>query len=258
MVLMLDSISAWKELKTSKLKGQSIGFIPTMGNLHLGHLSLCKQSIQDNDVTVVSIYVNPTQFNDPNDLAKYPKTLEQDLDLLAGLKKVDYCLVLNDTEMYADDYNYRVSEHALSNELEGEFRPGHFTGMLTVVIKLLLAVNPTRAYFGEKDYQQYQLIQGMKHAFFMDCEIVPCPIVRETSGLPFSSRNSRLSGEQRMLADEFSSVFLQKHLSTDDIKEKLIKLGLEIDYLADKKQRRFVAVRIGGVRLLDNYALESK
>lgn len=256
MVQVLNSLQAWKELKKS-YSGQSIGFVPTMGNLHLGHLSLCKRSIEENDVTVVSIYVNPTQFNDPKDLEKYPKTLQQDLDLLESLEKVDYCLVLNDKEMYADDFCYRVSEHQLSLELEGAFRPGHFTGMLTVVLKLLLAVSPGKAYFGEKDYQQYQLIQGMKKAFFMDCEIIPCVTIRETSGLAFSSRNGLLSSEQRLLADKFASIFVQKNLPIEEIRAKLLSLGLKIDYLEDKQQRRLVAVRIGGIRLLDNYALES-
>ncbi len=256
MVQKIDSIKAWKALKNTVLQGQSIGFVPTMGHLHLGHLSLCQKSIQENDVTVVSIYVNPTQFNDPKDLANYPKTLQQDLDLLASLEKVDYCLVLNDDEMYADDFSYRLSEHQLSLDREGLFRPGHFSGMLTVVLKLLLAVAPQKAYFGEKDYQQYQLIQGMKQAFFMDCEIIPCPTIREKSGLPFSSRNSRLSSEDRALADKFSEIFLQKQSSIVDIQKQLQALGVEIDYLLDAHQRRFVVVRIGGIRLLDNYALE--
>ncbi len=140
--------------------------------------------------------------------------------------------------------------------MEGAFRPGHFTCILSIVLKLLLAVAPQKAYFGEKDYQQYRLIQGMKQAFFMDCEIVPCPTIRELSGLPFSSRNSRLSIEERQLADSFAAVFLQKKNSLDTIKANVLALGIEIDYLQEFEGRRFIAARIGSIRVLDNYALE--
>jgi pantoate--beta-alanine ligase len=169
---------------------------------------------------------------------------------------VDYCLILNEAEMYADNYCYQVMENQLANTLEGPIRPGHFSGMLTVVLKLLLGVGAQKAYFGEKDYQQYLLVDGMVKSLFIDCEIIPCPIIREASLLPFSSRNSRLSVVQRQIADAFAQMFNQAHLSLNEIEAQLKTLPLSIDYLVEFKQRRIVAVRIGEIRLLDNYAIK--
>jgi pantoate--beta-alanine ligase len=256
MLKVINSIQEWKQIKASQLINQTIGFVPTMGNLHVGHLSLCKKSASENNVTVMTIYVNPTQFNDKNDLQKYPRTLEMDLTLLRETKFVDYCLILTDEEVYADDYVYQVSELYLSQMMEGIFRPGHFTGMLTVVLKLLIGVAPNRAYFGEKDYQQYRLIDGMKKAFFLDCDIIACPTVREESGLPFSSRNSRLSEEEKQKANVFSSIFLKKYQSCEEILQQLQQQNIGVDYSQEIEGRRFIAVRIGDIRLLDNYPLE--
>ena len=255
MTKIIESMALWQTLRKEKLCSQSIGFVPTMGNLHRGHLSLCAKSMQDNDITVLSIFVNPTQFNDQSDLAKYPRTLDEDLAQLKELN-VDYCLVLSDAEMYADDFRYQVSEQQLANTLEGPIRPGHFTGMLTIVLKLLIGVGATRAYFGEKDYQQYLLVDGMVKSFFLNCEIVPCPIVREASMLPFSSRNARLNQSARLLADEFARIFNQKDLLLTEIEDNLKALAIEIDYLYEDRKRRLAAVRIDNVRLLDNYAIE--
>ena len=253
MTMILHSIASWKNIKKQELAGCSIGFIPTMGNLHQGHLSLCQKSALENDITVISIYVNPTQFNDTQDFSQYPRTLAQDMQQLEDAK-VDYCLLLSDTEMYADDFNYQVYENQLSQTMEGIHRPGHFTGMLTIVLKLLSGVAPTNAYFGEKDYQQYLLISSMQKAFFIDCEIIACPTIREDSGLPFSSRNRRLSLEDRKLADKFAQVFLHKDVSIEDINQQIQALGIEIDYCQEYLGRRWVAVRIGPIRILDNYA----
>ena len=253
MTMILHSIASWKNIKNQELADCRIGFIPTMGNLHQGHLSLCQKSALENDVTVISIYVNPTQFNDTQDFSQYPRTLAQDIQQLEDAK-VDYCLVLSDTEMYADDFNYQVSENQLSQTMEGVHRPGHFTGMLTIVLKLLAGVAPTNAYFGEKDYQQYLLISAMQKAFFLDCEVIACPTIREDSGLPFSSRNRRLSLEDRKLADRFAQVFLQQDVSIEEINQQIQALGIEIDYCQEYHGRRWVAVRIGPIRILDNYA----
>ncbi len=253
MTMILHSIASWKNIKKQELAGRSIGFIPTMGNLHQGHLSLCQKSALENDITVISIYVNPTQFNDTQDFSQYPRTLAQDMQQLEHAS-VDYCLLLSDTEMYADDFNYQVYENQLSQTMEGVHRPGHFTGMLTIVLKLLAGVAPTNAYFGEKDYQQYLLISSMQKAFFLDCEVIACPTIREDSGLPFSSRNRRLSLEDRKLADKFAQVFLQKDVSIEDINQQIQALGIEIDYCQEYLGRRWVAVRIGPIRILDNYA----
>jgi pantoate--beta-alanine ligase len=227
-----------------------------MGNLHQGHLSLCSRSALDNEVTIVTIYVNPQQFNDPQDFSRYPRTIDADKALLNAHGGVDYCLILADAEIYADDYHYQIHERHWSQIMEGQYRPGHFTGMLTIVLKLLLGIGPCSAYFGEKDYQQYLLIQRMQAALFLDCEIIPCPIIREESGLPFSSRNRRLSASERQLADEFAILFLQKHLSLSELKTQIQALGMRIDYCEEHLGRRFIAVRIGQIRLLDNYALE--
>src|SRR5262249_39761740 len=159
---------------------------PTMGHLHVGHLSLCHRAKIENDVTVVSIFINPTQFNEANDFKSYPRTLEQDKTLLMEAD-IDYVFVPETEAIYRDNYEMVVSESLLSTCLEGEFRPGHFNGMLTVVLKLLNLIHPTRAYFGEKDYQQLLLIKKMVEAFFLPIEIIGCPILRDTDGVAFSS-----------------------------------------------------------------------
>lgn len=254
MVRLVSSMAEWKEIRQTHAH-QTIGLVATMGNLHLGHLSLCETSISQNDLTVVTIYVNPTQFNDPKDLQNYPRTLAQDIALLETLEQVDYCLVLSDAEMYQDQFRYQMTETELSQILEGAFRPGHFTGMLSIVLKLLCGIRPTRAYFGEKDYQQFLLIRDMQAAFFLDCTIVSCPIIREASGLPYSSRNSRLTASERQLAEQFAAIFLQKQQSIEKIQESILNLGMSIDYLTEYQGRRLVAVRLGQIRLLDNYAI---
>lgn len=148
----ITNINEWIALKKT-FTNQTVGFVPTMGNLHAGHLALCDRSTSENDITVVSIFVNPTQFNQTSDFDLYPRTLEQDQALLIE-KKVDYLLLPTANDLYPDHYTVQVSENDLGAELEGEYRPGHFTGMLTVVLKLLNLASATSAYFGEKDYQQ--------------------------------------------------------------------------------------------------------
>src|SRR5687768_16637559 len=160
------------------------GFVPTLGALHEGHLTLVRRARAENARAWVSIFVNPAQFNDPGDLERYPRTVEQDLALLEGAG-CDLVFVPRADEIYRDGYRYRVTENELSLALEGASRPGHFDGVLTVVLKLLLLTRPERAYFGEKDFQQLQLVEGLVHAFFLDTRIVRCPSVRETDGLAF-------------------------------------------------------------------------
>ncbi|RZI47731.1 pantoate--beta-alanine ligase [Rickettsiales endosymbiont of Peranema trichophorum] len=233
----------------------SIGFIPTMGNLHKGHTSLIKRSVKKNTVTVLSIFVNSTQFDDPSDALSYPKTLEQDL-AIAEKEKVDYVLVLEHNAVYPDNYTYRISEHSdLGNSLEGEKRPGHFTGMLTVVLKLLILVQPSNVYFGAKDYQQYLLVKNMIMAFFLDINIVLCPTVREPTGLACSSRNQRLSPEDQNTASMFSHLLLS-NIPNEEIVKQLHKHGFEVDYVENKWGRRLGAVRFKGVRLIDNFQID--
>jgi pantoate--beta-alanine ligase len=229
---------------------KSVGFVPTMGALHGGHEKLLQKSKSENDVSVLSIYVNPTQFNDKTDFEKYPVTLEADLQM-AEANRVDAVFVPNFKDLYPDQFNYRIHEQKFSHELCGEHRPGHFDGVLTVVMKLLNIVLPTRAYFGEKDFQQLTLIQGMAQAFFLPVEIVAVATVREVDGLAMSSRNLRLTAEQRKMAPEVFSA-ISSLPSAEQAKRKLQELGFDVDYVCDISNRRYAAAKIGEVRLIDN------
>jgi pantoate--beta-alanine ligase len=256
---VFESIAAWKKARRERLVG-SLGFVPTMGALHEGHLELVRRSKRENSLTLVSIFVNPTQFNDPKDLEKYPRTFEADR---AQLEKVgaDAILCPRYEELYADQYRYRVSESELSGALCGAHRPGHFDGVLSVVLKLLNIAQAERAYFGEKDFQQLSLIRGMVEAFFVPTEIVACPTVREADGLAMSSRNTRLSAAERERAALFPRILKQER-STEQARVALERAGFEVDYVEDRalegaNKRRFGAVRIGEVRLIDNLSLES-
>ena len=246
-------LQEWKQKRHIIPNSKSIGFIPTMGNLHKGHASLYKKSIQENDCTVASIFINPTQFNNKNDFSFYPRTLDEDLALLESLG-VDYCIVPNETSIYPDNYNYQIHETVQQELMEGKVRPGHFTGVLTVVMKLFNLVKPHKAYFGEKDFQQLQLIRNMTKAFFMDIEIIACETIREDSNLACSSRNNRLSIEQRQLADIFAKLFHQ-NLTDSILLEKLTALGIEVEYLETHFNRRFIAINLNGIRLIDNYSI---
>jgi pantoate--beta-alanine ligase len=241
----------WQELRTG-LKG-SVGFVPTMGNLHEGHISLCRRARAENDHVLVSIFVNPTQFNQRADYEKYARTFDADCALL-GAAGVDYVLHPDEKAMYPDRYEVQVSESAISKELEGQFRPGHFEGMLTVVLKLLNIAQANRAYFGEKDFQQLTLVKKMAEAFFVPTEIVPVPTVRADSGLALSSRNGRLSPEQLKQATEISRL-LKSELSDEEVMKKLSDAGFKPEYVATKWGRRLAAAWLGDVRLIDNVPL---
>ena len=203
---IVTDLREWQSMRDT-LSNKTIGFIPTMGNLHEGHLSLCRRSIAENEITLMSIFVNPTQFNEASDFDTYPRTLMQDQQLLSTLA-IDYLLLPKASEIYADHYELQVSETNISTVLEGEHRPGHFTGMLTVVLKLLNLARATKAYFGEKDFQQLLLIQKMAAAFFLPTTIVACPTLRADDGLALSSRNARLSEADREKAADFPRLFL--------------------------------------------------
>lgn len=235
----------WRAKQSGKL-----GFVPTMGALHEGHAELLKQARRENGTVVLSIYVNKTQFNDPKDFEKYPETWTQDLEI-ARECGVDAVFAPTFEGMYPDEYHYRVSEDALSRELCGAHRPGHFDGVLTVVLKLFQLVRPTKAYFGEKDYQQLSLIQGMVKAFFLDLQIVPVPTVREQDGLAMSSRNKRLSTEERAKAPRLAKILRESPDAKTAI-ERLTSEGFRVDYVEDRERRRFAAAFLGEVRLIDN------
>lgn len=227
-----------------------VGFVPTMGALHAGHAALISRCVAENATTVVSIFINPAQFNDPSDLAAYPRTPDADLDLLETLG-VQYALLPEEGELYPDGYRFRLTETEVSRRLCGAHRPGHFDGVLTVVLKLLNVVRPDAAYFGEKDYQQYRLVRDMTTALFLDVDIRPCPIVRESGGLALSSRNVRLSAQGRTQAEEFAHIL---HAAPDvqTVRTWLEDRGIETEYVEEWDGRRLAAVIIDGVRLIDN------
>ncbi|OQW50497.1 MAG: pantoate--beta-alanine ligase [Proteobacteria bacterium SG_bin7] len=254
MTVVFKNLKKWTEFtKGSKYFGKQVGFVPTMGALHEGHASLFKRSKAENEITVVSIFVNPTQFNNQNDFKNYPVTMESDLHILETCG-VDYLLLPNYDEMYRDKYRYRVEENEVSSILCGAHRPGHFAGVLTVVMKLLNLARANKAYFGEKDYQQYILIKGMAESFFLPTEIIPCATIRAKDGLALSSRNLRLSASERELANSFASE-LKKKDNIEKVKENLINKGFQVDYIEDHFGRRFGAVHLGDVRLIDNVSL---
>lgn len=249
---VFQDVPDWRQTRTTFSPEKTVGFVPTMGNCHQGHASLMAKSIAENDVTVASIFVNPTQFNQQDDFIHYPRTLDNDLALLEK-QGVDYCLLPNESDIYACNRYYQVQENHHSTTLEGAYRSGHFTGVLTVVMKLFQLVKPHRAYFGEKDYQQLQLIQGMVKAFFMDIEVIACPTIREPSNLACSSRNNRLTKQEREKADQFARIFHQTTCDIEEIRSTLEAHQIDIIYLEEQQQRRYVAVQLGTVRLIDNY-----
>lgn len=268
-------------ISSLKREGKTIGFVPTMGYLHNGHLSLVRCSKRDNDITVVSIFVNPTQFGKNEDYDRYPRDLQRDLNLLQR-EGVDIVLAPSVEDMYPKGYSTYVEETELSKLWEGTFRPGHFRGVCTVVTKLFNIVKPDKAYFGEKDYQQLKIIQKMVKDLNMDIEVIGCPIVRDSEGLAMSSRNVYLSPEERKQATAiYKSFKLAQKLVEEGLKEprKLeeeIKKFLasfplikKIDYVAVVNpntlepaeeikggERILVAVRMPSARLIDNWELK--
>jgi pantoate--beta-alanine ligase len=229
---------------------KTIGLVPTMGALHEGHRSLVLRSVQENDYTIVSIFVNPVQFNNKQDLASYPVSLEADCSLLENAG-ADFVFIPDYHSLYPDNYQYRLSESSVSKILCGASRPGHFDGVLTVVMKLLLLFQPQFAYFGEKDYQQYQLIAGMAESFFLRTKIVACPIIRDQSGLALSSRNKRLSPQGLTRAPLFHAALASRQ-SPEQIRSQLEKEGFLIDYITEYDGRLYGAVFLEEVRLIDN------
>lgn len=249
MIRVWHTLPEWQERRRA-LSGQTIGLVPTMGALHDGHVSLVERSRKENQVTVATIFVNPTQFNDPRDLDRYPRTLENDLAILKSLG-TDDVLVPKAADLYPHGYRFRLEADCLTQVMEGTHRPGFLQGVMTIVLKLLNLVRADRAYFGEKDYQQLRTISEMVEEFFIPTEIVACPTVREPSGLAQSSRNRLLSAAGREKA-----AGLYRALTTaEDPREAgavLEREGFRVDYLEEHWGRRFVAAFLEGVRLIDN------
>jgi pantoate--beta-alanine ligase len=250
---LLESVAdfqAWRRAASSS----RIGFVPTMGALHVGHQSLIEHSVSHQDLTVLSIYVNPTQFDSADDLRKYPSLLEADL-AIARAAGVDAVFLPRYAEIYADGFAYAVDERHISKTLCGAHRDGHFTGVLTIVMKLLSLVRPAAAYFGEKDYQQFELIRGMASAFFLEVQIVACPTVREPSGLALSSRNLNLDANGQSLAPRLHEL-ISSTFDDAEVVHLLTELGFNVDYVVTQRGRRFAAARLGSganqVRLIDN------
>lgn len=218
------SVSELKELLSAdRTGGKTIGFVPTMGALHAGHLALAERCVQENPVSVVSIFVNPTQFNDPNDLTHYPRTPEEDTKLLEKTG-CTYLFMPSTEEMYPEPDTRIFNFGPLETVMEGRFRPGHFNGVAQIVSKLFDAVLPNRAYFGEKDFQQLAIIREMTRQLKLPITIVSCPIVREPDGLAMSSRNQRLSAEEREKAPLLAELLFK---SRTFVTEKSIQETLE-------------------------------
>ena len=227
------------ELNAQRLAGKKIGFVPTMGALHEGHASLVKLAVAENDVVVVSDFVNPTQFNDQNDLLKYPRTLEADCELLEKVG-AHYVFAPSVEEIYPEPDTRQFSYAPLDTVMEGKFRPGHFNGVCQVVSKLFMMVEPHCAYFGEKDFQQLAIIREMVKQMNFPIRIVGCPIVRESDGLALSSRNARLSDVQRVQALNISKTLFasKEYAATHTVEETQAFVeqaiaaseGLELEY----------------------------
>ncbi len=267
---------------SARFSGKKMGFVPTMGALHQGHLSLVSRALEENDLCVVSIFVNPIQFNNPIDLEKYPRTPERDIQMLinAGCHAVFMPTV---QEMYPEPATETYDFGHLDKVMEGAFRPGHFNGVAVVVRRLFEIVQPHRAYFGEKDYQQLAIIRELVSKYQLPVEVIPCPIVREADGLAMSSRNMRLSASDRSKAPEIYRILkaareIAKDHDVATVKEWVLKSlksidGFEPEYFEIASAESllpidhwdeaevvmgFVVVWLGGVRLIDNIELRRK
>ncbi len=237
---VINNISQLREcLAELRSKGQSIGFVPTMGALHEGHASLVRRSVKENDVTVVSIFLNPTQFNDPKDLERYPRTLEADCRLLEACG-ADIAFAPTVKEIYPEPDTRQFSYPPTDSVMEGAMRPGHFNGVCQIVSKLFSYVEPDRSYFGEKDYQQIAVIRRMAADLGIKSQIVPCPVVRQSDGLALSSRNTLLSEEERITAANIYRIMkesLTKNLSVQQTHDYVVNSinaipGLEVQYFS--------------------------
>lgn len=266
-------------LDAARNSGKRIGFVPTMGALHAGHIALVERARADNDIVVVSIFVNPTQFNDPSDLKNYPRTPEADARMLEAAR-CDILFLPEVVEMYpetATGNSQTIQLNGLDEVMEGRFRPGHFNGVVNIVSRLFNVIGECRAYFGEKDFQQLAVVRRMTHELSLPVEIVGCPIIRESDGLAMSSRNVRLTPEERITAPFiYKTLQKVKQLWAGDNADEVKRLVEEafaaqpefkLDYfeIADRDtlqpatQRRAVAciaVFLGKVRLIDNILLD--
>jgi pantoate--beta-alanine ligase len=281
MLIFNNKADLNKHLQSQLKENFTIGFVPTMGALHQGHLSLLMKSLENNSITVISIFVNPTQFNNPEDLKKYPRTLESDVEKIKTISNKIIVYAPSVEDIYegntkSEHYNF----DGLENQMEGKFRPGHFDGVGTVVKRLFEIVKPTNAYFGEKDFQQLQIVKKLVEKEKIPVKIIGCPIFREENGLAMSSRNERLSKEERNKAaiiyktiNQAKALFGTK--SAKEVTEFVTKTFLnhpefELEYFEianqdtlltcirknkNKKYRAFIAVFVNKIRLIDTISL---
>jgi pantoate--beta-alanine ligase len=278
MDIIRDTNSLENYLNQVKKNNLNIGFVPTMGALHNGHLSLITKSTYENEVTLVSIFVNPTQFNEASDFANYPRTENSDLELIrtSGATLV---FIPETKDMYSEERELlQIDLEGLDEFMEGAHRPGHFNGVVTIVDKFFSLINPNKAYFGQKDFQQLAIIKLLAKKRHPGIEIVSCPIIREASGLALSSRNQLLSESEKTIAAHISSILVElskhwKQIPIGDLKKNAIeaftKLPMDLEYLeivddltlrpilsySNKIAVACVAVRLGKVRLIDNIRL---
>lgn len=281
---MIKILKSRQELSdyTFKIKenGQKIGFAPTMGALHEGHLSLYEKARKENDIIISSIFVNPTQFNNPEDLEKYPRTIEKDIELLQQTQNVDAVYIPQIEDIYSNGLERKNYDfEGLENEMEGKFRPGHFDGVGTVVEELFRQVQPNNAYFGEKDFQQLMIIKKLVEKLSLPINIIGIPIYREKNGLAMSSRNMRLTPEQRESAKIIFETLVKVkglfHQQTLDeihqfVENTFKNSDFELEYFiianentlreiseikSNETYRAFIVVVIDGVRLIDNIQL---
>ena len=276
---IIDNIQAMQEIGNNWSAGKKIGFVPTMGYFHQGHLSLVAEANKQCEITVVSIFVNPSQFGPNEDFESYPRDMQRDLELLSKYK-VDYVFSPNPEQMYPQDYRTWVEVEGISSILCGASRPGHFRGVATVILKLINIIKPNFMFMGEKDFQQVTVLQTMLKDLNCETQIVPCPIIREEDGLAMSSRNIYLNPEQRKQAlclyraiQQAQAKYKQGLRDTNLLKKQaadlIINSGGKIDYIsfvepktlqevaiADDNTRIMLAVFIGKTRLIDNAPLK--
>ncbi len=281
MQIFTGKVALMDYLKSISTPNCTIGFVPTMGALHQGHLALMQRSLSENTATVVSIFVNPTQFNNAEDLARYPRTLTADVDKMEALNSNIIVYAPTVEDIYeGNTVSKSFDFDGLENQMEGQFRPGHFDGVGTIVKRLFEIVQPTNAYFGEKDFQQLQIVKKLVDKNHLNVTIVGCPIFREVNQLAMSSRNERLTAQER---DEATVIFetlseVKARFNTDSIErlnnwvksvfEKNPTFDLEYFVIADeatlqtqtnveagKNYRAFIAVYVNNIRLIDTISL---
>jgi pantoate--beta-alanine ligase len=265
-------------LENHRVLGKAVGFVPTMGALHMGHLSLLQQAKSENDIVVCSIFVNPTQFNDPKDLDKYPRPIENDIIMLQSVN-CDILFLPEVNEMYGNNEEWTHSFGEIETLWEGAMRPGHFKGVAQIVYKLLKLVHPNKSYFGQKDYQQTVIVKKLCKDFSLTTEIIVCKVIREENGLAMSSRNIRLSENERQDSSKIYEALVSSKLLVqqkvyniayiiEQATAKLLEIkNVTLEYIsivdaenmsevseinANSKQLMIIALRIGNTRLIDN------